>query len=136
MFEKLQTGEKIHDAPRQPQTCSHLIYARTLTGVCQAIRIFSPCFFSCIYIHLLLYVGRGLLCVPTAHGDWIVDNKDVSIVTCGTRISVSSQFVNTLVTIRVLWPGYVTVLIFHHCATVGVLSTIGALSLATTGQTA
>jgi len=25
MFEKLQTGEKIHDAPRQPQTCSHPI---------------------------------------------------------------------------------------------------------------
>jgi len=23
MFEKLQTGEKIHDAPGQPQTCSH-----------------------------------------------------------------------------------------------------------------
>jgi len=32
MFEKLQTGEKIHDAPRQPQTCSHPIYARMLTG--------------------------------------------------------------------------------------------------------
>jgi len=46
MFEKLQAGEKkIHDAPRQPRTCSHPIYARTLTGVCQAIRIFSPCFF-------------------------------------------------------------------------------------------
>jgi len=26
MFEKLQTGEKIHDAPGQPQTCSHPIY--------------------------------------------------------------------------------------------------------------
>ena len=24
MFEKLQTGEKFHDAPRQPPTCSHL----------------------------------------------------------------------------------------------------------------
>ena len=47
MFEKLQTGEKIHDAPRQPRTCSHPIYARTLTGVCQAIRIFSPCFKIC-----------------------------------------------------------------------------------------
>ena len=23
MFEKLQAGEKIHDAPRQPRTCSH-----------------------------------------------------------------------------------------------------------------
>ena len=37
MFEKLQTGEKIHDAPGQPRTCSHLIYAQTLTGVCQAM---------------------------------------------------------------------------------------------------
>ena len=27
MFKKLQTGEKIHDAPRQPRTCSHPIYA-------------------------------------------------------------------------------------------------------------
>ena len=45
MFEKLQIGEKIHDAPRQPQTCSHPIYTRTLTRVCQAIRIFSLCFF-------------------------------------------------------------------------------------------
>jgi len=33
MFEKLQIGEKIHDAPGQPRTCSHPIYARTLTGV-------------------------------------------------------------------------------------------------------
>jgi len=32
MFEMLQTGEKFHDAPRQPQTCSHPIYAGTLTG--------------------------------------------------------------------------------------------------------
>ena len=30
MFEELQTGEKIPDAPRQPRTCSHPIYARTL----------------------------------------------------------------------------------------------------------
>jgi len=45
MFEKLQTGEKIQDAQRQPRTCSHPIYAQTLTGVCQAIRIFSPYFF-------------------------------------------------------------------------------------------
>ena len=37
--------KKIHDAPRQPRTCSHPIYAQTLTGVCQVIRIFSPCVF-------------------------------------------------------------------------------------------
>ena len=40
MFEKLQTEEKIYDAPGQPRTCSHPIYARTLTGVCPAIRTF------------------------------------------------------------------------------------------------
>ena len=28
--------------PRQPRTCSHPINARTLTGVCQAVRMFSP----------------------------------------------------------------------------------------------
>ena len=28
--------------PRQPRTCSHPINARMLTGVCQAIRMFSP----------------------------------------------------------------------------------------------
>ena len=49
MFEKLQIREKIHDAPRQPGTCSHPIYARTLTGICQAIRIFLPAFFMYLY---------------------------------------------------------------------------------------
>jgi len=54
MFEKLQTGKKIHDAPRQPRTCSHPIYTRTLTGVYQAIRIFSPCCF-----HVFISTGRA-----------------------------------------------------------------------------
>ena len=31
--------------PRQPRTCSHLINAQTLTGVCQVVRMFSPCQF-------------------------------------------------------------------------------------------
>ena len=26
----------------QPRTCSHLINTQTLTGVCQAVRMFSP----------------------------------------------------------------------------------------------
>ena len=26
-----------------PRTCIHLINARTLTGVCQVVRMFSPC---------------------------------------------------------------------------------------------
>ena len=34
-------------APRQPRTCSHLINAQMLTGVCQAVRMFS---ISCICI--------------------------------------------------------------------------------------
>ena len=37
--------------PRQPQTCSHLINARGLTGVCQAVRMFSPCQFQ-VYIYI------------------------------------------------------------------------------------
>ena len=60
MFEKLQTGEKIHDAPRQPRTCSHPIYTRTLTGVWQAIKIFSPCFFHAfISINLLFFTTHS-----------------------------------------------------------------------------
>jgi len=37
MFEKLQTGEKIHDAPGQPRTCSHPIYACKCTACCLSI---------------------------------------------------------------------------------------------------
>ena len=36
---------------RQPRTCSHPIYAQTLTGVYQAVRYFSPCYFSCICMY-------------------------------------------------------------------------------------
>ena len=70
MFEKLQTGERIHDAPRQPLTCSHLIYARMLTGVCQAIRIFSPCFFVYLYPQepqKVTYYLEVLLVEPNGH---------------------------------------------------------------------
>jgi len=42
MFGKLQTGER---NPWCTRTASNPIYAWTLTGVCQAIRVFSPCFF-------------------------------------------------------------------------------------------
>jgi len=38
MFENLQTGEKIQDS-LEPAAI------RMLTGICQVIRIFSPCFF-------------------------------------------------------------------------------------------
>ena len=31
--------------PEQPQTCSHPINAQMLTGVCQAVRIFSSYYF-------------------------------------------------------------------------------------------
>ena len=56
MFDKLQTRQKIHDAPKQPRTYSHPIYVRTLTGVYQVIRMFSPCFF-----HVFLSMGT-LVC--------------------------------------------------------------------------
>ena len=51
MFEKVEKGEKIHG---QPRTCSHPINARTLTGVFQAVRTFSPCQFH-------VYVSIGTL---------------------------------------------------------------------------
>ena len=35
-----------------PQTCSHPIYARTLTGVYQVVRMFSPCYF-----HVIISIG-------------------------------------------------------------------------------
>ena len=38
--------------PREPRTCSHPIYARTLTGVYQVVRMFSPCYF-----HVIISVG-------------------------------------------------------------------------------
>ena len=37
--------------PGQPQTCSHLINAQTLTGVCQAVSMFSLCQFQ-VYISI------------------------------------------------------------------------------------
>ena len=64
MFEKLQTGEKIHDAPGQPQTCSHPIYARTLTGVCQVIRIFSLCF---MYSKCCSLPMKAATCIRFSH---------------------------------------------------------------------
>ena len=38
--------------PRWPRTCSHPIYARTLTGVYQVVRMFSP---SCF--HVIIFIG-------------------------------------------------------------------------------
>ena len=38
--------------PRWPRTCSHLIYARTLTGVYRVVRMFSPCYF-----HVIISIG-------------------------------------------------------------------------------
>ena len=32
--------------PGKPQTCSHPIYARTLMGVCQAVRMLFSCYFQ------------------------------------------------------------------------------------------
>jgi len=37
--------------PGQPRTCSHPIYARTFTGVHQAVRYFSSCYF-CVLVSI------------------------------------------------------------------------------------
>ena len=37
--------------PGQPRTCSYLFNAQTLTEVCQAVRMFSPCQFQ-VYISI------------------------------------------------------------------------------------
>jgi len=44
----------------------HPIYARTLTGVCQAIRIFSPCFFH-VFISTGTYYFEVLVVEPNGH---------------------------------------------------------------------
>ena len=38
--------------PGWPRPCSHPIYARTLTGVYQVVRVFSPCYF-----HVIISIG-------------------------------------------------------------------------------
>ena len=64
--------------PRQPWTCSHLINAWMLTGVCQVIRIFSPCFF-----HVFIFTRKWLIILKyflwnlmdiVGHGHWHIDN--------------------------------------------------------------
>ena len=44
----------------QPQTCSQPINAQTLTEVCQAVRMFSPCQFQ-------VYVSIGTLVSDTVY---------------------------------------------------------------------
>ena len=46
--------------PRRPQTYSHPINAQTLTGVCQVVRMFSPCQFQ-VYIYIYIYISIGTL---------------------------------------------------------------------------
>ena len=41
--------------PGQPRTYSHPINARMLTGICQAVRMFSPCQFQ-VYTHTCIYI--------------------------------------------------------------------------------
>ena len=42
--------------PRWPRTCSHLVYAQTLTGVYQVVRMSSLCYF-----HVIISIGIGIL---------------------------------------------------------------------------
>ena len=58
-------------APGQPRTCSHPINAHTLTGVCQAVRMFSLCQF-----HAYVSIGTldsDLLSQSTPCGNKIMD---------------------------------------------------------------
>ena len=52
VFEK---EKKSMTGPRQPRTCNHPINTQTLTGVCQAVRMFSPCQFH-VYIYIYIYI--------------------------------------------------------------------------------
>ena len=52
-----------------PQTCSHPINAQTLAGVCQAVRMFSPCQF-----HVHVSIG-------TLESDLVLWNQmDISLL--------------------------------------------------------
>ena len=61
--------EKIHDLNLQPRTCSHPINARTLTGVCQAVRIFSSCIFQAS-ISIGTFVSNSLSLSNTDGTKW------------------------------------------------------------------
>ena len=50
MFEKLQTGEKIHDAQRQPRTCSHLNFVKILYMLSP---ITTPVYYTTFSIQLI-----------------------------------------------------------------------------------
>ena len=53
--------------PGQPRTRSHPINAQTLTGVYQAVRMFSPCQFQ-------VYISIGKLMFPQALTSPLSDN--------------------------------------------------------------
>ena len=57
----LKSWRKEMTGPGRPRTCSHPINALTLTGVCQAVRMFSPCQFQ-VYVS----IGTLYICVPTS----------------------------------------------------------------------
>ena len=46
--------------PRWPRTYSHPMYAQTLAGVYQVVRMFSPCYFHVIISIGILYGTRIL----------------------------------------------------------------------------
>ena len=78
MFEKQVKEEKIHDLNLQPRTCSHPINARTLTGVCQAVRIFSSCIFQ-ESISIGTFVSNSLSLSTTDGTKWTSFNYDWGI---------------------------------------------------------
>ena len=68
--------------PGWPQTCSHPINAQTLTGVCQVVRMFSPCQFQVyIYISRHTIVCRAAQEAGAPHREYINRKKENAIFT-------------------------------------------------------
>ena len=65
--------------PGQPRTCSHPINAQTLIGICQAVRMFSPCQFH-VYVSIGTLVN-DLLSQSThvePNGHWFIYDTSIN----------------------------------------------------------
>ena len=72
-----------------PRTCSHLIYARTLTGVYQAVRMFSPCYFHVI-ISIGILESDSLSVTTPSRTKWTLVNL-LMLVNCSLQIVHGGQ---------------------------------------------
>ena len=75
MFEKLQPGEKIHDAPRQLRTCSNP-QVRTLTGASLPGDQVSMCMHAQVLCSISGNNGKGLYLIDLM----VVANSPASVV--------------------------------------------------------